>query len=84
MAKGRQVIFTAELSVDLNGLQNVTSQGKTVDEGWDVDDLGYFVLLCKSSAWLFLPIIYDIYCGGGESFLSYTETETYRYLFSAI
>lgn len=25
-------------------------QSKAVDEGWDVDDLGYFVLLCKSLA----------------------------------
>lgn len=36
--------------MDLNGLRDVRCQNKAVDEGWDVDDLGYFVLPCKSFA----------------------------------
>lgn len=61
------MIFTADLRRDLNGLWDMKHQGKPLDQGWNKDDLDYFVLLCKSFALhvCFFPIIYDIYCGGG-------------------
>lgn len=58
---------------------------KHQDKFLDQEDLDYFVLLCKSFALhdCFFPIIYDIYCGGGES-LSYTDTEKCMDIYSQL
>lgn len=44
------MIITAELRREFNGLWDVKHQDKTLDQGWNEDDLEYFVLLCKSFA----------------------------------